>query len=52
MKKAALYLACGFLEGHRWGGPLWTGLAWGLLIAALLGWPAEPGTEVRYAEKI
>lgn len=34
---AVLYLACGYLGGHRWGSSLWTGLVWGLLLTALLG---------------
>lgn len=34
---AVLYIACGFLSGRKWGGPLWSGLLWGCAVTAAFG---------------
>lgn len=34
---AVIYIACGFLSGRDWGGPLWSGLVWGCALTAALG---------------
>lgn len=34
---AAACLACGFLSGRDWGGPLWSGLLWGCALTAAFG---------------